>query len=193
MAPQIPAVTVPPNTSPMTGGPGNQGSGSMYQSPLATTLPNEISTLGALVAASVNQPNYVQVSAANLASSYGTSGNPAIVVITDSSLVLNQNLSGYGILVVPNDFEINAMLQWTGIVLVQAGSAQFKVGSTGTGFINGAVMLQPGGTSSASLVSNTRSTPANPIPFRISYSCEAIDMAFGSLPYKILGSSEVSF
>lgn len=193
MAPNIPAVTVPPNTSPMTGGPGNQGSGSMYQSPLATTLPNEISTLGALVAASLNQPNYVAVSSANLAASYGSSGNPAIVVINDTSLVLNQSLSGYGILVVPNDFEINAQFQWTGIVLVQAGNAQFKVGSSGTGSINGALMLQPATASAASLVSNTRSTSSNPIPFRISYSCDAIDMAFGSLPYKILGSSEVSF
>lgn len=195
MAPQIPAVTVPPNTSPMTGGPGNQGSGSMYQSPLPMTLPDEVSALNKLVSASVNQMNYFAVSSANIAGGYGSSGNPAIVVITDTSLVLNQNLSGYGILLVPNDFEINAQFQWTGIVLVQSpsGNAQFKVGSSGTGYINGAVMLQPGGTSTASLVSNTRSTTANPIPFRISYSCEAIDMAFSSLPYKILGSSEVSF
>jgi hypothetical protein len=195
MAPQVPAVTTPPNTSPMTGGPGNQGSGSMYQSPLPMTLPDEVSALNRLVSASVNQTNYFAVSSANIAGSYGSNGNPAIVVITDTSLVLNQNLSGYGILVVPNDFEINAQFQWTGIVLVQSqsGNAQFKVGSSGTGYINGAVMLQPGGTSTASLVSNTRSTTANPIPFRISYSCEAIDMAFSSLPYKILGSSEVSF
>lgn len=195
MAPQVPAVTTPPNTSPMTGGPGNQGSGSMYQSPLPMTLPDEVSALNKLVGASVNQTNYFAVSSANLAASYGSSSNPAVVVITDTSFVLNQNLSGYGILLVPNDFEINAQFQWTGIVLVQSpsGNAQFKVGSSGTGSINGAVMLQPGGTSTASLVSNTRSTSANPIPFRISYSCEAIDMAFSSLPYKILGSSEVSF
>jgi hypothetical protein len=167
----------------------------MYQSPLPMTLPDEVSALNRLVSASVNQTNYFAVSSANIAGSYGSNGNPAIVVITDTSLVLNQNLSGYGILVVPNDFEINAQFQWTGIVLVQSqsGNAQFKVGSSGTGYINGAVMLQPGGTSTASLVSNTRSTTANPIPFRISYSCEAIDMAFSSLPYKILGSSEVSF
>jgi hypothetical protein len=195
MAPQVPSVTTPPNTSPVTGGPGNQGSGSMYQSPLPMTLPDEVSALNRLVSASVNQTNYFAVSSANIAGSYGSSGNPAVVVITDTSFVLNQNLSGYGILLVPNNFEINAQFQWTGIVLVQSpsGNAQFKVGSSGTGSINGAVMLQPGGTSTASLVSNTRSTTANPIPFRISYSCEAIDMAFSSLPYKILGSSEVSF
>jgi Tfp pilus assembly protein PilX len=195
MAPQVPAVTLPANiTSPMTGGPGTQGSGSMYQSPLTTTLPDEVWALRTLIDASVNQPNYVAVSSANLAGSYGSSGHPAIVVITDTSLVLNHDLSGYGILVVPNDFEINnVQFQWTGIVLVQSGSAQFKVGSGGSGFINGALMLQAGGASAASLVSNTRSTSSNPIPFRISYSCEAIDMAFGSLPYKILGSSEVSF
>lgn len=194
MAPQVPAVTVPPNTSPMTGGPGTQGSGSMYQSPLTTTLPDEVLALNKLISASVNQPNYFAVSSANLAASYGSSGKPAIVVITDpSGLVLNQSLSGYGILLVPNDFEINANFQWTGIVLVQSGNAQFKVSSTGTGSINGALMLQATGTSSASLVSNTASTKNTPIPFRISYSCEAIDMAFGSLPYKILGSSEISF
>lgn len=195
MAPQVPAVTLPANiTSPMTGGPGNQGSGSMYQSPLTTTLPDEVSALNKLITASVNQPNYFAVSSTSLAASYGSSGKPAIVVITDTSLVLPHDLTGYGILVVPNDLEINnANFQWTGIVLVQSGNAQFKVGSGGSGFINGALMLQPLNASAASLVSNTRSTLANPIPFRISYSCEAIDMAFGSLPYKILGSSEVSF
>ena len=192
MGSPVPAVTAPLNTSLMTGGPGNQGSGSMYQSPLTTTLPDEVSALNKLITASINQPNYVQVSSANIAASYGSNGNPAIVVITDTSgLVLNQNLSGYGILLVTNDFEINAQFQWTGIVLVQGGNAQFKVGSTGTGSINGALMLQASGTS-ASLVSNTRSIQG-PIPFRISYSCEAIDMAFGSLPFKVLGSSEVSF
>jgi len=166
----------------------------MYQSPLTTTLPDEVSALNNLIKASVNQPNYFQASAANLASSYGSSGTPAIVVITDTSgLVLNQNFSGYGILVITNDLEINAQFQWTGIVLVQAGNAQFKVGSTGTGYINGALMLQPAAASAASLVSNTSSTKDVPVPFRISYSCDAIDMAFGSLPYKILGSSEVSF
>ena len=165
----------------------------MYQSPLTTTLPDEVSALNNLIKASVNQANYVAVSSASLAASYGSSGKPSIVVITDpSGLVLNHSLSGYGILSVTNDFEINDQFQWTGIVLVQGGNAQFKVGSTGTGFINGALMLQASGTS-ASLVSNTSSTKAVPIPFRISYSCDAIDMAFGSLPYKILGSSEVSF
>src|SRR6185437_9492432 len=99
----VPSVTWPPafdKTSLITGGPGNQGSGSMYQSPLTTTLPDEVSALNNLIKASVNQPNYFQASAANLASSYGSSGTPAIVVITDTSgLVLNQNFSGYGILV----------------------------------------------------------------------------------------------
>src|SRR6185437_7693876 len=193
MGSPVPSVTTPLNTSLMTGGPGNQGSGSMYQSPLTTTLPDEVSALNNLIKASVNQANYVAVSSASLAASYGSSGKPSIVVITDpSGLVLNHSLSGYGILSVTNDFEINDQFQWTGIVLVQGGNAQFKVGSTGTGFINGALMLQASGTS-ASLVSNTSSTKAVPIPFRISYSCDAIDMAFGSLPYKILGSSEVSF
>ena len=45
---------------------------------------------------------------------------PAVVVITDSSLKLATPLTGFGILVVPNDFEINAALNWTGIVVVSS-------------------------------------------------------------------------
>ena len=222
----VPAVTLPGNLPPdqapalFTGGPGNQPPGSMYQSSMAATLPNEVALVSALVtaAASQGQDNYVAVSSANLAASYGTSAKPAIVRITDSSLILqNQSLSGYGVLVVPNDLEVNTggSLQWTGIVLVQAGSilqqtgsgAQFQVTSGGQGFIRGALLLQPGtatapGSTSSTLVSKTASptscglgstTPCAPPAFQISYSCDAIDLAFNSLPFKLIGSSEVSF
>lgn len=198
-------------TSPFAGGPGNQATGSLYQS-LPTTLPNEITALNALVAASNGQANYVQVSAANLAPSYGSVQAPAIVVITDPSLVLQgpTSLSGYGVLVVPSDFEINngASLQWTGVVLVQAplpqggqtplvplsGNGQFKVNG-GNGFINGALLLQPappntlppGTTSTVSLITSGSGS------FNIFYSCDAIDMAFAALPFKVVASSEVSF
>jgi hypothetical protein len=187
--------------SPFIGGPGNQSSGSMYQSPLTTTYPNEISALSALVKSSKGQSNYFEVSPAALAPSYGTQGAPAIVnVVNASSLTLQggQTLTGYGLLVVPNDMEINGgTLNWTGIVLVQAppgssGTAQFKV-TSGTGFINGALLLQSAGSSTASLISTLPSTSSNPAPFKILYSCQAIDMAFGSLPFKVLGSSEMSF
>jgi hypothetical protein len=190
--PQVTAVTgnVPLTTSspaPFIGGPGNQGSGSIYQSSIST-LPHTIAALTTMVHASVNQPNYFAVSSSNLAPSYGSSTKPAIVVITDSSLKLQSTtLSGYGVLVVPNDLEINNAngLQWTGIVLVQSGNAQFAVGSGASGFINGALLLQPSN-GSASLSSGSA-------PFRITYSCDAIDMAFGSLPLKVLASSQASF
>jgi len=210
----VPAVTLPGNLPPdqapalFTGGPGNQTSGSIYQSSLTATLPNEVALVSALVTASQGQDNYVAVASANLsASPYGTSGKPKILRITDSSLILqNQTLSGYGVLVVPNNLEIDSggSLQWTGIVLVQAGSilsqtgsgAQFKVTAGGTGFIRGALLLQPGTAtqpgSTASSVVSTTSTPGAPA-FQISYSCDAIDMAFSSLPFKVIGSSEISF
>lgn len=194
-APHIPTVSLPdPSTraAPFIGGPGNQGSGSMYQAGQSTTLPNEVTALSNFVKASLGQPNYTAVSAAGLAPSYGSQGNPAIVVITDTSLKLqNTSLSGYGVLVVPNDLEINSggNLQWTGIVLVQGGSAQFKVTSGGSGTINGALLLQPASGSSVSLVS----TNAVQNSFKIFYSCDAIDMAFGSLPFKLLSSTEMSF
>lgn len=211
----VPTVTLPGNLPPdkapalFTGGPGNQTTGSIYQSALTATLPNEVSLVSALVAASQAQDNYVAVSSANLAPSYGSSTQPAIVRITDSSLILqNQSLSGYGVLVVPNDLEINAggILQWTGIVLVQAGSivqqtgsgAQFQITAGGQGFIRGALLLQPGtttapGSTSSTLVSKTASTTSGTPAFQISYSCDAIDLAFSSLPYKVIGSSEISF
>jgi hypothetical protein len=182
----VPLTTSSP--APFIGGPGNQGSGSIYQSAIST-LPHTISALTTMVHASVNQPNYFAVSSANLAASYGSSTAPAIVVITDSSLKLQNNatLSGYGVLVVPNDLEIsNAKLQWTGIVLVQStGSVQFNIGSGGTGFINGALLLQAAAGSSANLISGSG--------FQISYSCDAIDMAFGSLPLKVVASSQTSY
>ncbi|HSM88007.1 MAG TPA: hypothetical protein VLT16_17760 [Candidatus Limnocylindrales bacterium] len=191
LAPHVPSVTLPGNPSAPFAGTGNQTDTSIYQSAPARTLPNEIAAVSALVAASASQSNYHLVSAASLATTYGSVGNPAIVVITDTSLVLQSTtLTGYGILVVPNDLEItNSTFQWTGIVLVQSGNGQFLVGSGANGFINGALLLQPGANTAANLRSNTSTSSA----FRISYSCDAIDMAFGSLPFKVVASSEFSF
>src|SRR6185312_12020401 len=148
-APQL--VSLP---SPFAGGPGNQTPGSIYQAPQAATVPDEITALLALVNASTGQPNYTQVASTALSSNYGAPGNPAIVRVLGTSLNLQTSLTGYGVLIVPNDLEINAggILQWTGIVLVQSGTAQFKVGSGGSGFINGALMLQPTAGSAVSLV-----------------------------------------
>lgn len=211
MGTPVPAVTLPPNSPGLfAGGPGNQTTGSMYQSPLASTLPNEITALNALVAASKGQANYVEATAATLAPSYGSVQAPAVVVITDPSLVLQgpTSLTGYGVLVVPSDLEINngASLQWTGVVLVQApppqvgqvpsGNGQFKVGG-GNGFINGALLLQPAPPNSLPAGTTTSvgftTSGAGSGSFSIFYSCDAIDMAFGALPFKVVASSEVSF
>ena len=182
--------------SPFVGGPGNQTDASIYQSPLSQALPNQISAINKLVLASRGQANYVEVTSASLMPApYGTQSSPKIVVVTDSSLNLQTTtLSGFGILVVPNDLEVNMAngLQWTGIVLVQppagtAGSAQFKVGASGSGSINGALLLQPSAGSPANLITSGSG------PFQISYSCDAIDLVFSALPFKVVASSEISY
>lgn len=189
-APHIPIVTLPPNPSaPFAGAAGNQADPTLYQTGLPATVPNEIDVLRALVAASANRPNYYALSAANLASSYGSAVSPAVVVITDISFKLTSgSLTGFGVLVVPNDFEIsNAALNWTGIVLVSGSNSQFLVGSGAQGFINGALLMQTGSTA------NLTTAGSNNSSFRISYSCDAIDMAFSSLPFKVISSAEFSF
>jgi hypothetical protein len=103
----------------------------------------------------------------------------------------NTALSGYGLLIVKDDLEINnSTLQWRGIVLVQS-SSQLVVGSGAGGFINGALMLQSG--SSLNLQTSIDNPLSNPNPFRITYSCDAIDLAFQSLPFKIVATSELTY
>ena len=180
----------------------------IYQTTLPNTLPNQVNTLSSLVSLSAGQGNYITTSAANLAPTYGSQSNPVIVVINnttpantppavnDPGLQLSTNLTGFGVLVVPNDFEISgAQFQWTGVVLVQGGAAKFVVGTSATGWIRGSLMLQP--------APGTATTPGTPAviqtstsrtsSFRIAYSCDAIDMAFSSLPFKVISSSESSF
>jgi hypothetical protein len=114
-----------------------------------------------------------------------------VVVITDSSLKLATPLTGFGILVVPNDFEINAALNWTGIVVVQPtpgmSAGQFFLINAG-GSINGALLLQASASSQFTL--NTSSAGAS---FKITYSCDAIDAAMGSRPLKIVSQTETSY
>jgi hypothetical protein len=190
-APQVPAVTLPANpTAPFIGGTGNQADPTVYQSASTTMTQNSVAALSAFVSANVNQANYFAVSTASLAPSYGTSANPALVVITDANLKLTAgaSLTGFGVLVVPNDLEIsNATLQWTGIVLVQGTSGQFMIGPGANGFINGALMLQSG------TALNLQTTVTGAGSFRIAYSCDAVDMVFSSLPFKAVASSESSF
>lgn len=120
---------------------------------------------------------------------YGSKDQPAVLVITDSSLKLNNSLTGVGILVVPNDFEINAALNWTGIVVVHPSpgmtAGQLLVNSGAKGSVNGALMLQTG----AQFVLTTNGGANR---FAITYSCDAIDVAMGSQPLKVVAHSEAS-
>ena len=145
----IPVVTVPSDgIAPFTGGLGNQADASIYQPGSSDIVNNGIKAIDNLVSTSIDQPNYYAVSSAGLAPSYGTSANPAVVVITDSTLSLQNNavgLSGYGVLVIPSALEIsNATLRWNGIVVVKSSSGHVTINSGATGFINGVLLVQPG-------------------------------------------------
>lgn len=127
---------------------------------------------------------------------YGSLTQPAVLIITDSSLKLSTNLTGFGILQVPNDFEMNsnANLQWTGIVMVRSSSTspsgQFLINSGATGSINGALMLQ----AMTQFVLNNTNTNAGGAPaFTVSYSCQAIDAAMGNRPLKVVSHTETTY
>lgn len=174
------------------GNPGNSGDPAVYQSQNANIVANENQAVLDYIAASkASGTNYYEVASTGLASTYGSLTQPAVVVITDSSLKLvgpGVSLTGYGILEVPNDFEIqNAALQWTGIVLVRSSSGQFLINTGAAGFINGALMLQSGN----QFTLTTSSAGAN--PFKIAYSCDAIDFAMGSRPVKVVAQTESSY
>jgi hypothetical protein len=178
------------NPSPLfAGNPGNSGDAAVYQSPAANIVANENqAVLDYIADRKASNTNYFEVTSTSLASTYGSLTQPAVVVITDSSLkLLGASLTGYGILEVPNDFEIqNSTLQWTGIVLVRSSSGQFLINTGASGFINGSLMLQAGNL----FTLTTSSAGAN--AFRVAYSCEAIDFAMGSKPLKIVAQTETS-
>ena len=137
--------------------------------------------------------NYYEFASTSLnpAQAYGTPDQPAVLVITDSSLKLNANLTGFGILQVPNDFEISSRLQWTGIVMVRSSSTspsgQVLINSGANGSINGALMLQ----ALTQFTLTTSSTGAG--NFTISYSCEAIDAAMGNRPLRVVSHTETTY
>jgi hypothetical protein len=190
-ASHIPDVTLPANaTAPFVGGSGNQTDATIYQPAGTQTLANQIATVNNLVAGSQTSANYFTPSSSTLSSSYGSSTAPAVVVFTDQTLSLQSgaSLSGFGLLVIPSALEIsNANLSWNGIVLINSGTGHVTVGSGATGFINGALLLAPG-----AVFNFPSSASANPA-FRISYSCEAIDLSFSALPFKIVSTAETSF
>jgi hypothetical protein len=185
----VPVVTLPADgTAPFTGGLGNQADASVYQPGSASIVSNGIAAINSLVTDNIDQPYYYTASSTSLAASYGDSKHPAIVVFTDPTLSLQNNavgLSGFGILVIPNALEIsNATLNWTGIVIVNSPTGHVMINSGATGFINGVLMLQPG--AALAMQNNIGS-------FRLTYSCEAIDLPFASKPFKIVATSESSF
>jgi hypothetical protein len=184
----IPIVSLPTDgAAPFTGGKGNQSDASVYQPGSAAIVNNGIKAINNFVTASMSDPNYLTVSAASLAPSYGTSTNPAIVVVTDQTLALQSgaSLSGYGILIIPSALEItNASLNWNGIVVIQSATGHVTLNSGASGFINGALLIQPG-----AALNLQNSTTA----FRLTYSCEAIDLPFTSKPFKIISTAETSF
>ena len=180
-APQLSSVPL------FAGNPGNSGDPLVYQTQSAGVGANENqAVLDYIAAVKASNTNYYEVASTSLAPTYGSLNQPAVVVITDGSLKLASVLTGYGILEVPNDFEINSNLQWTGIVLVRSSAGQFLINTGASGFINGAVMLQAGNQFSLTTSS------AGAQPFRVTYSCDAIDFAMGSRPLKVVALGEGS-
>ena len=189
-APSIPNVVLPPNpTAPFIGAPGNQPDPIITQGP-AQLVQNQVSAINALVAASVGQPNYFTISNTTITSpvTYGSPTDPAVVVATSNTLEIQADVTGFGVLVVPNNLRIDAAnFHWTGIVMVQPPTGEFRLDNGATGFINGALLLQSGSTV------NVRTSDSDSNAFRISYSCDAIDMAFSAQPVRIIAYSELSY
>jgi len=183
------------NAAPLfAGNPGNSGDPAAYQSQTANIIVNENqAVLDYIASRKASNANYYELASTSLnpAQTYGTSTQPVVLVITDSSLkLLNTTLTGFGILQVPNDFEIQSSnLQWTGIVMVRSaagGSGQFLINSGATGSINGSLMLQAGN----QFVLTTSNATAS---FKITYSCDAIDAAMGNQPLKVVSHNETSY
>jgi hypothetical protein len=176
------------------GNPGNSGDPAVYQAQSPKIVVNENqAVLDYILARRASGTNYYELASTSLnpAQIYGSRTQPAVLVITDTSLkLLTTTLTGFGILQVPNDFEISSSLQWTGIVMVRSSvsspTGQFTINPGATGFINGALMLQAG----SQFGVTTSSAGAS---FKITYSCDAIDAAMGSRPLKVVSQTESSY
>jgi len=182
------------NANPLfTGNPGNSGDPAVYQSqsPNIVTHENQ-AVLDYIAARKASNTNYYELASTSLnpAQTYGSLTQPVVLIITDSSLKLSSNLTGFGILQVPNDFEISSTLQWTGIVMVRSSSGTFLVNTGAAGFINGALMLQG---NQLSLTNANTGSGTIPATFTISYSCTAIDLAMGNPPLKVVSQTETSY
>jgi Tfp pilus assembly protein PilX len=187
-----PFVTPPADgTAPFTGADGNQADESIYQPASPKLVGNSINVVNNLVSTSSSQSNYYEVSSTSLAGSYGTSTSPALLKITDPVLSLQggASLSGYGVLVVPSGLEISGTLNWNGVVVVNSPTGHVTINAGATGSINGALLVQPG----AAIALQNNGVQNNPTSFKLTYSCEAIDLPFNSRPFRIISSSETSF
>jgi len=182
------------------GNAGNSGDPAVYQSQTPNIVVNENqAVLDYIAARKASNKDYYELASTSLnpAQTYGSLNQPVVLVITDSSLkLLSTTLTGFGILQVPNDFEIqSSTLQWTGIVMVRSSvsspSGKFLINSGATGSINGALMLQAG--DQFSLNNTNTGSGTTPVTFTISYSCEAIDAAMGSRPLKVVSQTETSY
>lgn len=194
-APHVPIVVLPaPNASaPFIGAPGNVDP--LINQTNQNLLQQQINDINQLVSSSVGQPNFVTIPGSNISSNmtFGSPTDPQIVVPTGAGGLEVMNgvtVTGYGILVIPNNFRIDAAtFHWTGIVLVQPPSGEFRLDTGATGFINGALLLQ----ASANGTTNVRTSDSDSSAFTISYSCDAIDMAFRTAPLKIISYSEIGY
>lgn len=194
-APHIPQVTLPQQnpSAPFLGAAGNVDP--LIAQVNQNLLQQQIANVNQLVADSAGQPNFVTIPGATIKSNmtFGSITNPAIVVAGAPGGLEIQNgvtVTGYGILVVPNNFHIDAAnFQWTGVVLVQPPSGEFRLDTGATGFINGSLLLQ----ADANGTTNVRTSDSDSNAFTISYSCDAIDLAFRTAPLKIISYSEVAY
>lgn len=194
-APQLDAQSpiVGPVSAPFIGAAGNVDP--LISQVNTNTLQSQISTINQVVSDAAGQPNFFTIPNSTISSSvtYGSVDNPAIVVAGDSGGLEIQNgatVTGYGILVIPNNFRIDAAtFQWNGIVLVEPPTGEFRLDTGANGFINGALIMQ----SSAGGTTNVRTSDSPSGNFTISYSCDAIDLAFRTAPLKIISYSEISY
>ena len=119
----------------------------------------------------IDQANYYTGSNTKFSGgTYGTDSDPQITYAT-GNLDLSGNLTGSGILIVDGDLKISGTVNWNGIVLVGActtcSSTTTDTTGTGTGNINGALMVGNGTQAQADIRGD----------LTINYSCEGIALA----------------
>ncbi|MFQ5777587.1 MAG: pilus assembly PilX N-terminal domain-containing protein [Terriglobia bacterium] len=189
----LPDITLPvPPTAPFAGAPGNvPGEPLIDQVPPADMQEQIDLILDAIASAPPGDKIQISDGRFNGAGAspppFGSPTNPVIVEVTDNGGLQIQNgasFSGYGILVVPNNLQIDtATLDWRGIVIVQPPTGSFR-SDDGMGQIIGALyLMSPTGTV------NINSNDSN--QFGILYSCEAIAVAVSALPLRTVSWIEL--